>query len=93
MLGTIGPACQSADMLGELLQAGMTGARFDLTWGPLAFHRKSLDNLQARSGAGERWDVVAGAGARGGQHHPLPLVSSRSLSLFPLFATPSFPCP
>lgn len=44
--GTIGPSCQSPEALVELLEAGMVAARFDLTWAPLSYHRKSLDNLQ-----------------------------------------------
>ncbi len=46
LCGTIGPATQSVEALSSLLQAGMTSARVDLTWGPLEFHKKSLDNLQ-----------------------------------------------
>ncbi|KAK9805287.1 hypothetical protein WJX72_011225 [[Myrmecia] bisecta] len=42
---TIGPPCQSVEMLCQLLEAGVTCARCDLTWGTLEFHRKSLENL------------------------------------------------
>ncbi len=48
VVGTIGPATQSVDNLAELLEAGMAGARIDLTWGPVDFHRKSLSNLKVR---------------------------------------------
>ncbi len=49
VVATIGPACHSVEQLGELLDSGTVGARFDLTWGPLDFHRASLANLQVRS--------------------------------------------
>ncbi|KFM28728.1 Pyruvate kinase [Auxenochlorella protothecoides] len=42
---TLGPSCQSVDVLVELLAAGMTCARVDLTWGPATFHQVSLENL------------------------------------------------
>lgn len=45
VLSTIGPSCHDVDTLNELLHAGMAAARIDLTWGPLEFHRKSLNNL------------------------------------------------
>lgn len=33
-------------MLAKMLNLGLSAARFDLTWGPLTFHRQSLENLQ-----------------------------------------------
>lgn len=48
VVGTIGPATQGVENLVELLEAGMAGARIDLTWGPVDFHRKSLSNLKVR---------------------------------------------
>lgn len=42
---TIGPATQDVDTLVELLEAGVTCARIDLTWGSMEFHKRSLDNL------------------------------------------------
>ncbi|MEW5314599.1 MAG: hypothetical protein WDW38_006082 [Sanguina aurantia] len=47
IIATVGPSCQDVEVLSTLLDAGMVGARVDLTWGPLDFHRKSLDNLQS----------------------------------------------
>ncbi|GBG00331.1 pyruvate kinase [Raphidocelis subcapitata] len=46
---TIGSACNSVETLSELLEAGMTLARFDLSYAPgdLAFHQTGYDNLQA----------------------------------------------
>eukprot|EP00879_Flechtneria_rotunda_P021199 GHRR01022332.1.p1 GENE.GHRR01022332.1~~GHRR01022332.1.p1 ORF type:complete len:557 (+),score=186.89 GHRR01022332.1:438-2108(+) len=46
IVGTIGPACQAVDKQVAMLEAGMSAARFDLTWGPIEYHRRSLDNLQ-----------------------------------------------
>ncbi|KIY94684.1 hypothetical protein MNEG_13279 [Monoraphidium neglectum] len=46
IIATIGPSCQSVDTLVKMLEAGMSAARVDLTWGPIEYHRKSLDNLQ-----------------------------------------------
>jgi hypothetical protein len=43
---TVGPACQSVEALCALLEAGASAARIDLTWGPIEYHRRSLDNLQ-----------------------------------------------
>lgn len=43
---TVGPACQSVEALCELLEAGATCARIDLTWAPIEYHRMSLQNLQ-----------------------------------------------
>ena len=45
MVCTIGPASRSVEGLAELLEAGMTLARFDLTWGSLDYHKQSLRNL------------------------------------------------
>mmetsp|Transcript_32734 Transcript_32734/g.92845 ORF Transcript_32734/g.92845 Transcript_32734/m.92845 type:complete len:644 (-) Transcript_32734:207-2138(-) len=42
---TLGPSCQETSILVELLNAGMTAARVDLTWGNVEFHKKSLRNL------------------------------------------------
>jgi pyruvate kinase len=46
VVATIGPACQSVEALCDLLEAGMTCARIDLTWAPIEYHRVSLKNLQ-----------------------------------------------
>lgn len=42
---TVGPACQSVEKLVELIEAGVTCARIDLTWAPIEYHRTSLINL------------------------------------------------
>ena len=36
LCATIGPSCSDVPTLCRLLEAGMSVARFDLTWGPLA---------------------------------------------------------
>lgn len=46
IVATIGPACQDVDTLHNMLLAGMSVARVDLTWGPLEYHQTSLRNLQ-----------------------------------------------
>ncbi|PSC76198.1 pyruvate kinase [Micractinium conductrix] len=46
ILITVGPACQTVEKLVELLEAGVTCARIDLTWAPIEYHRTSLLNLQ-----------------------------------------------
>ncbi|KXZ56864.1 hypothetical protein GPECTOR_1g78 [Gonium pectorale] len=47
VVATLGPACADVDTLSALLEAGMTVARVDLTWGPLEYHKRSLTNLNA----------------------------------------------
>lgn len=44
---TIGPACQSVEILSKMLSAGLACARVDLTWGSIDFHRTTLRNLAA----------------------------------------------
>ena len=51
---TVGPACHDVPTLTSLLAAGAVGARVDLTWGPLEFHRSSLANLQGAMKAARR---------------------------------------
>ncbi|KAL3159599.1 hypothetical protein ABBQ38_010011 [Trebouxia sp. C0009 RCD-2024] len=46
VIATIGPACHEVEQLVELLQCGMSCARIDLTWGPVEYHKQSLQNLQ-----------------------------------------------
>ncbi|KAK9861213.1 hypothetical protein WJX84_011545 [Apatococcus fuscideae] len=42
---TIGPSCQDVETICQLLMAGASCARCDLTWGSIDFHRRSLENL------------------------------------------------
>jgi hypothetical protein len=46
IVATLGPSCCDLPALVRMLESGMSVARIDLTWGPIAFHRRSLDNLQ-----------------------------------------------
>lgn len=47
VIATIGPADFEVDVLSEMLDAGMVGARLDLTWGSLDFHKTAMRNLGA----------------------------------------------
>ena len=44
--GTIGPACADVQLLRQMVEAGMTGIRMNLSHGPLAAHRDWLALLQ-----------------------------------------------
>ncbi|GAX82387.1 hypothetical protein CEUSTIGMA_g9815.t1 [Chlamydomonas eustigma] len=46
VIGTIGPTCHDVHTLASMLEAGMVGARVDLSWGRMEYHRESLENLQ-----------------------------------------------
>jgi len=46
VVATIGPSCQSVEKLCQMLENGMAAVRIDLTWGPIEYHRRSLENLQ-----------------------------------------------
>mmetsp|Transcript_1706 Transcript_1706/g.4345 ORF Transcript_1706/g.4345 Transcript_1706/m.4345 type:complete len:674 (+) Transcript_1706:198-2219(+) len=43
--GIMGPATHDVDTLVDMLNAGMTSARVDLTWGPPEYHKRSLRML------------------------------------------------
>ncbi|GIL69969.1 hypothetical protein Vretimale_10037 [Volvox reticuliferus] len=43
---TLGPQTRSVEVLEQLLQAGMTIARFDFSWGSMEYHQETLDNLR-----------------------------------------------
>lgn len=47
VIATLGPPCRDVATLTELLKAGCTAVRVDLTWGPVAYHKQSLRNLAA----------------------------------------------
>ena len=44
--GTIGPACADVKLLQQMVEAGMTGIRMNLSHGPLAAHKDSLHALR-----------------------------------------------
>lgn len=43
--GILGPSSHDVDTLVDMLNAGMTSARIDLTWGPVEYHKRSLRAL------------------------------------------------
>ena len=47
LYGTLGPACRDADMLAQLIQAGMTGLRINLSHGSLAGCAAWLEQVRA----------------------------------------------
>lgn len=47
MVATLGPPCRDTAALTELLKAGCTAVRVDLTWGPIEYHVQSLKNVAA----------------------------------------------
>jgi hypothetical protein len=66
VIGSLGPATHTADVLAKMMGAGMAAARLDLTWGPLDFHMKSLEALNVSSTNMKSWasTQAVGAGAR-----------------------------
>ncbi|KAJ8425184.1 hypothetical protein Cgig2_004688 [Carnegiea gigantea] len=47
IVGTLGPSSQSVEVISGLLNAGMSVARFDFSWGDAEAHRQTLENLRA----------------------------------------------
>ena len=43
---TLGPNSREVKVLEALLEAGMTAARFDFSWGSKKYHQETLDNLR-----------------------------------------------
>ncbi|MHB8765795.1 MAG: pyruvate kinase [Deferrisomatales bacterium] len=57
---TIGPACESPDLLRQMLQAGMNIARLNFTHGDLTWHGTAIDHLRREaSTAGKRLTIMA----------------------------------
>ncbi|KAG6410081.1 hypothetical protein SASPL_128129 [Salvia splendens] len=46
IVGTLGPKSRSVEAISGCLQAGMSVARFDFSWGDAEFHQESLENLR-----------------------------------------------
>ena len=81
--GTIGPACADVKLLQQMVEAGMTGIRMNLSHGPLAAHKdwlallrkagvkKLLIDLQGPAAAAAVPDRRADR-ASGCAGHPLP---------------------
>lgn len=60
----LGPSSHSVPVLEAMLNAGMVGARIDLTWGGLEFHRESLRALNVSPCEHDR-GVAGGTAAAG----------------------------
>ncbi|KAK6152341.1 hypothetical protein DH2020_014976 [Rehmannia glutinosa] len=46
IVGTLGPRSRSVEVISACLKAGMTVARFDVSWGDAEYHQGTLDNLK-----------------------------------------------
>ncbi|RWR82390.1 pyruvate kinase 1, cytosolic [Cinnamomum micranthum f. kanehirae] len=46
IVGTLGPKSRSVDVISSCLNAGMSVARFDFSWGDNDFHQETLENLK-----------------------------------------------
>ncbi|KAK7344864.1 hypothetical protein VNO77_15045 [Canavalia gladiata] len=47
IVGTLGPKSRSVDVISRCLEAGMSVARFDFSWGNPEYHQETLENLRA----------------------------------------------
>ncbi|XP_062006795.1 pyruvate kinase 1, cytosolic isoform X1 [Rosa rugosa] len=47
IVGTLGPKSRSVEVISSCLNAGMSVARFDFSWGNPEYHQETLDNLKA----------------------------------------------
>ncbi|XP_022857501.1 pyruvate kinase 1, cytosolic-like [Olea europaea var. sylvestris] len=46
IVGTLGPKSRSVEIISRCLEAGMSVARFDFSWGDAEFHQETLENLK-----------------------------------------------
>ncbi|KAG4908185.1 hypothetical protein JHK82_056838 [Glycine max] len=46
IVGTLGPKSRSVDIISHCLDAGMSVARFDFSWGDPEYHQETLENLR-----------------------------------------------
>ncbi|KAL2324911.1 hypothetical protein Fmac_023969 [Flemingia macrophylla] len=46
IVGTLGPTSRSVDIISRCLNAGMSVARFDFSWGDPEYHQETLENLR-----------------------------------------------
>ncbi|RDX99707.1 Pyruvate kinase 1, cytosolic, partial [Mucuna pruriens] len=46
IIGTLGPKSRSVDIISHCLDAGMSVARFDFSWGDSEYHQETLENLR-----------------------------------------------
>ncbi|KAM5559629.1 pyruvate kinase 1, cytosolic [Rosa sericea] len=47
IVGTLGPKSRSVEVISSCLNAGMSVARFDFSWGDPEYHQETLNNLKA----------------------------------------------
>ncbi|XP_061349334.1 pyruvate kinase 1, cytosolic-like [Gastrolobium bilobum] len=47
IIGTLGPKSRSVETISRCLDAGMSVARFDFSWGDPEYHQETLENLRA----------------------------------------------
>ncbi len=77
IVATIGPASESPEVMGQMLEAGMDVARINFSHGDFDSHRRVMNNLrQAARAAGRRLAILAdlpGPKIRLGQIAPDPL--------------------
>ena len=60
IVATIGPSCESPEMLREIIEAGMNVARLNFSHGDFATHRRLIENVRAAAGAaGRRVAILA----------------------------------
>jgi len=60
IVGTIGPACRSRDILEQMIRNGMNVARLNFAHGDFESHRQLIENIRAAAGsAGERVAILA----------------------------------
>lgn len=77
IVATIGPASQSPEVMGRMLEAGMNVARINFSHGDFSSHQRVINHLrQAASAAGRRLAILAdlpGPKMRLGQISPEPV--------------------
>ena len=87
--GTLGPSCRDEKTIEALFRAGMTGARLNLSHGPLAAHRPMLESYRraaARCGVEKPLLVLDMQGPElrvGELSSPLPLAAGETVLLAP----------
>ena len=87
--GTIGPACAEAGLLRDMVRAGMTGIRMNLSHGPLSVHQDWLALLRT-AGVEKLLIDLQGPELRIGRlAQPLPLTEGQTLRL----GAGGVPCP
>ena len=87
--GTIGPACADVKLLQQMVEAGMTGIRMNLSHGPLAAHKDWLEMLH-KAGVKKLLIDLQGPELRIGRlPQPLSLTAGQTVRL----GAQGIPCP